>query len=600
MFPPFDQEEARKICLFIAKELDKGEAKLSIPEKESLERRGNGLMLGVLTGLLEEENVPDCQNLSAGEKKLSPVISPEKAREISDGNFSSEISSPVNHKKCIIVTVSGISRRLIFSDRFFESIKKEDFFKDALFYYAPPLVPQKEINQALAENDREIHLLTDKINLLKEKRRLPSGKYSDISQEEKNLIQKRLSLTSESLNKVYSLYNFKSMQGKSFSLMQIIKGSFSGIRKSSEKSDKAGKPLADAGANTDAGKPLLPRKKQQTTKPAFFLQDKENPKELQKAAILQIRLPPTGTGDCAAPKLLEKAIELNLKILSMAEIYYGKENKNRFPLQVYPPCDERCALILPSILGLEILYRDSDIVVINKESGLLSVPGRGPDKQDSVSSRLKRLYPGCIEQPAVHRLDMETSGIMVLALTKEAHRELNRQFESRETQKEYEALLDGRTPEERLKDGLEEKNNGSHPSDNSDSSACKEDFSIPQSGTLELYFRVDIDNRPHQIWDQEYGKKAVTEFHVLSKEIYTNPQGKKIPAVRIHFIPHTGRTHQLRLASADIHGLNHPIIGDTLYGHCQEGERLLLHAKKLSFTHPVSGQRMTFESKVPF
>ncbi len=510
MFPPFDQEEARKICLFIAKELDKGEAKLSIPEKESQERRGNGLMLGVLTGLLEEENVPDCA---------------------------------VNHKKCIIVTVSGISRRLIFSDRFFESIKKEDFFKDALFYYAPPLVPQKQINQALAENDREIHLLTDKINLLKEKRHLPSGKYSDISQEEKDLVQKRLSLTSESLNKVYSLYNFKSMQGKSFSLMQIMK------------------------------------------------------KPLQK---VQTRLPPTGTGDCAAPKLLEKAIELNLKILSMAEIYYGKENKNRFPLQVYPPCDERCALILPSILGLEILYRDSNIVVINKESGLLSVPGRGPDKQDSVSSRLKKLYPGCIEQPAVHRLDMETSGIMVLALTKEAHRELNRQFENRETQKEYEALLDGRTPEERLKEGLEEKNIGSHSSDNSDSSACKKDFSIPQSGTLELYFRVDIDNRPHQIWDQEYGKKAVTEFHVLSKEIYTNPQGKKIPAVRIHFIPHTGRTHQLRLASADIHGLNHPIIGDTLYGHCQEGERLLLHAKKLSFTHPVSGQRMTFESKVPF
>ena len=570
MFPPFDQEEARKICLFIAKELDKGEAKLSIPEKESLERRGNGLMLGVLTGFLEEDKSVD-QNLAPIDESLSRqagketpahgILSTAEKSPDNESSISAEKSSPglsssgpsspnststpSNQKKCIIVTVSGISRGLEFTESFFESIKKEDFFQDSFFYYAPPLVAQNLINKALAENDGEIHRLTDKINDLKEKRRLPSGKFSDISEEEKELVQKRLSLTSESLKKVYSLYNFKSMQGKSFSLMQIM----------------------------------------------------ERP--LQK---VQIKLPPTGTGDCAAPKRLEKAIELKLKISSMAEIYYGKENKNRLPLQLYPPCDERCALILPTILGLEILYRDSDIVVINKESGLLSVPGRGPDKEDSVTSRLKKIYPDCIQQPAVHRLDMETSGLMVLALTKEAHRELNRQFENRETQKEYEALLDGRAPEERLQNIQNKKQAETGKMDFSEKAGSinTENFPIPQSGCLELYFRVDLENRPHQIWDQVYGKKAITEFHLLGKETYTNPRGEKIPALRLHFIPHTGRTHQLRLASADIHGLNHPIIGDTLYGHCLEGERLLLHAKKLSFTHPVTGQRMTFESKVPF
>lgn len=234
--------------------------------------------------------------------------------------------------------------------------------------------------------------------------------------------------------------------------------------------------------------------------------------------------------------------------------------------EFYPPCDSRCSLILPAILGLEILYRDSDIIVVNKQSGVLSVPGRGPEKQDCIVNRVKKLFPDCIEQPSVHRLDMETSGLLVLAFTKEAHRELNRQFEAREVHKKYIALIDGIL----AKKGIE------------------------KSGTMELFFRLDIENRPHQIWDRENGKSAVTQWQIENVEYYTAPDKSRRPATRVTFIPHTGRTHQLRLAAADSHGFGLPIIGDTLYGHCEKGERLLLHASELSFTHPRTKQKMDF------
>ena len=211
---------------------------------------------------------------------------------------------------------------------------------------------------------------------------------------------------------------------------------------------------------------------------------------------------------------------------------------------------------------------------MNKQSGLLSVPGRGEDKQDCVESRFRRLFGDAVEilQPAVHRLDMETSGIMILAFTKEAHRELNRQFEAKEVQKEYVALLDGILPK----------------------------MGISPHGQMELFFRLDVDNRPHQIWDAEKGKSAITEWEILGVERYHAPDGSTRNASRVLFKPHTGRTHQLRLASSDSHGFGCPIIGDTLYGHCEEGERLMLHAQKIEFTHPTTGRRMTIESAPEF
>jgi tRNA pseudouridine32 synthase/23S rRNA pseudouridine746 synthase len=253
--------------------------------------------------------------------------------------------------------------------------------------------------------------------------------------------------------------------------------------------------------------------------------------------------------------------------------------EKNFPLSTFhfpltPPCDERCGILLPAMLGLRILYRDDAICVVNKQSGLLSVPGRGEDKQDCIESRFRRLFGDKVEikQPAVHRLDMETSGIMILVFTKEAHRELNRQFEAKEVQKEYVALLDGVLPK----------------------------MGIAPHGTMELFFRLDVDNRPHQIWDAENGKSAVTEWQILGVERYHAPDGTTRNVTRVLFMPHTGRTHQLRLASSDSHGFGCPIIGDTLYGHCDEGERLMLHAKKISFTHPLTGERMIFECEPEF
>ena len=287
-----------------------------------------------------------------------------------------------------------------------------------------------------------------------------------------------------------------------------------------------------------------------------------------------VALPPTGTGDCCAPKLLDYAFAHGLQPVSLCEVYYGKATPQKQQGLRYAPCASRCGILLPVMLGLEILYRDEHILVVNKQSGVLSVPGKV--EKDCIVNRMKRLFPACIAQPAVHRLDMETSGLLVLAFTAEAHRALSRQFEEGRVTKQYVALVDG---------VLAEKH-------------------IPSHGCSELYFRVDLDNRPHQIWDSVHGKKAVTEWQLVRVETYHAPgapHGDKGRAVtRVLFTPHTGRTHQLRLQAADSHGFGVPIVGDTLYGTCAPGERLMLHAQYLSFTHPISGEPMEFTNTAPF
>lgn len=208
---------------------------------------------------------------------------------------------------------------------------------------------------------------------------------------------------------------------------------------------------------------------------------------------------------------------------------------------------------------MEILYQDSDIVVVVKPSGFLSVPGKGPDKLDSVSHRIRTSTPGCIPQPAVHRLDMDTSGIMVLGLTVQAHRHLSIQFQERQTQKEYQALLEGELRGD-----------------------C---------GTIHLPFRLDVENRPFQIYDEIHGKMGTTHWKRV---------GIENGFTRINFFPVTGRTHQLRIHCAHPKGLGIPIVGDTFYGSGTINGQLKLHAKKLVFTHPTLGKEMTFESSVPF
>lgn len=210
-------------------------------------------------------------------------------------------------------------------------------------------------------------------------------------------------------------------------------------------------------------------------------------------------------------------------------------------------------------MELDTLYQDDDLIVVQKPGGLLSVPGRGPEKIDSIAHRVRSLIPGCIPQPAVHRLDMDTSGIMVLGITSEAHRNLSIQFQNRLTKKCYQALLEGILAED--------------------------------SGTITLPFRLDIDNRPFQIYDEIHGKMGTTHWEKVAIED---------DLTRINFFPITGRTHQLRLHSYHRKGLGIPIVGDSFYGNGTGPGQLKLHATHLTFTHPVSGKSLSFDSPPPF
>ena len=209
--------------------------------------------------------------------------------------------------------------------------------------------------------------------------------------------------------------------------------------------------------------------------------------------------------------------------------------------------------MIKEIFKIDIIYSDSSIVVVNKPGGLLSVPGRGPDKKDCIVNRIRSRYPECIPQPSVHRLDMDTSGLMVLALTSDAHRNLSIQFQDRTVKKRYVALLEGIVEKEK--------------------------------GEINLPFRLDVDNRPCQIYDPVYGKTGTTLWEKI--EVKNNQ-------TRVTFTPLTGRTHQLRLHASHPMGLGCPIVGDRLYGAGKPDDRLFLHASCLSFKHPDNNKTLDF------
>ena len=212
----------------------------------------------------------------------------------------------------------------------------------------------------------------------------------------------------------------------------------------------------------------------------------------------------------------------------------------------------------PADHGLSIIYSDDDIIVVDKLSGLLSVPGRGEHKQDCLLSRVQINYDNAL---IVHRLDMETSGVMVLARNKKTHRNLSQQFEKRQVKKKYLAVVDGRI------ENIE--------------------------GKIELPIICDWPNRPRQIVDHVQGKPSVTRYKVLKHDAV-----KGITKVELE--PETGRSHQLRV---HLQSLGHPIIGDRLYANRiqqSKASRLLLHATSLSFTHPLSEETMQFVCESPF
>lgn len=289
------------------------------------------------------------------------------------------------------------------------------------------------------------------------------------------------------------------------------------------------------------------------------------------------KTPPAGAGECAAPKLLQQAYLHGWKPIAMAEFWWGDSPKTeiRHHGHYYPACKGKCEPILQHMLqglqveenpmlkrmqvpsqNLEIVYEDPWLSVINKPAGMLSVPG----KEDAVSvySLTREQYPEADGPLTVHRLDMGTSGLMLIAKTKRVHQNLQAQFKNRLVRKRYVALLEGIVPKDK--------------------------------GTVDLPLCLNPLDRPRQMVHTEHGKPAITDYQVLERL-----DGKR---TRIAFYPRTGRTHQLRIHAAHPLGLHCPIIGDELYG--EKADRLYLHAEYLEFTHPITGETVRITKEAEF
>lgn len=285
-------------------------------------------------------------------------------------------------------------------------------------------------------------------------------------------------------------------------------------------------------------------------------------------------IPPAGAADCAAPKLIQFAHQNRLAILALAEFWWGPSPASgvRYHGHFYPPCRGKCHPILPHMLegvatepsnkygDLEslvpvVVFEDDHLLVVNKPAGLLSVPGKSV--KDSVFSWLRERYVHATGPLLVHRLDGGTSGLLLVAKTSDIHKRLQRQFIDRTIKKRYVAVLSKVVSEQDI--------------------------------SIDLPLRVDLDDRPRQLVCYEHGKHALTHMKLLSTDNGTS---------RVHFYPVTGRTHQLRVHAAHVDGLAAPIVGDSLYG--TRAERMLLHAEKLSFEHPITGERMDIQADAPF
>ena len=287
-------------------------------------------------------------------------------------------------------------------------------------------------------------------------------------------------------------------------------------------------------------------------------------------------VPPAGSGECCEPKLLQYAYSFGYKPLQMAMFWWGESPKEeiRHHLHFYPACNGKCKPILqwmlpastfePAAVDLslynkvETLYEDREIAVIHKPEGLLSVPGKDA-AQPSVYALMRSKYPEATGPLIVHRLDMSTSGVMMIAKTEFAYHRLQKAFLNHQIQKKYVAIISGKV--------------------------------IPEKGIISLPLMPDYLDRPRQIVDHELGKEAITEYEVLEPVDDSH--------LRIALYPKTGRTHQLRVHCAHQEGLKAPILGDPLYGN-EKAARLHLHAEEITFEHPLTGKKMTITRKADF
>ena len=285
-------------------------------------------------------------------------------------------------------------------------------------------------------------------------------------------------------------------------------------------------------------------------------------------------LPPAGAGECCAPRLLNYAFVNHLLPVCMAEFWWGASpvGEVRHHGHFYPACRSKCKPILDFMLqgldvednpleqpmgdaGLDIIYNDRWLTVVNKPSGMLTVPGKA--LEDSLLTRYQAAHPEATGPIVVHRLDQETSGLVLFAKDKASHKALQQQFENHTISKRYIALLNGIVQQD--------------------------------EGVIDLPIRPDVDDRPRQRVDHEHGKPAVTRYRVLER---------RGPVTRIELEPLTGRTHQLRVHASHPLGLNCPIVGDRLYGTASS--RLMLHAQSITFTHPATGRELSVEAPPEF
>ena len=309
-------------------------------------------------------------------------------------------------------------------------------------------------------------------------------------------------------------------------------------------------------------------------------------------------VPPAGSGECCEPKLLQYAYQHGYKPLQMAMFWWGESPKEeiRHHLQFYPACNGKCKPILhwmlpdsvfesqvaePSLYNkveetgncfseekdLETLYEDDQLAVIYKPSGLLSVPGKDLS-QPSVYSIMRKKYPAATSPLIVHRLDMATSGLMIIAKTEFAYHRLQKEFLNHQVQKKYIAIIGCKDPE-----------------------ACDKIWEKTKKQKISLPLMPDYLDRPRQIVHHEQGKEAITEYEALERIDATH--------LRLALYPKTGRTHQLRVHCAHHEGLNAPILGDPLYG-IEKASRLHLHAEEITFEHPLSGKEITIKRKADF
>ena len=323
-------------------------------------------------------------------------------------------------------------------------------------------------------------------------------------------------------------------------------------------------------------------------------------------------VPPAGSGECCEPKLLQYAFKHGLKPLQMAMFWWGESPKEeiRHHLHFYPACNGKCKPILHWMLPadvfeqasadayiynkVEILYEDQELAVIHKPEGMLSVPGKDA-QQPSIYSWARKQFPEATGPLIVHRLDMATSGLMVIAKTEFAYHRLQEQFTSHQVQKRYVAIVCCKDKDmaQRIKDAAK---------------------------MISLPLMPDYLDRPRQIVNHEQGKEAITEYEVLGSEerrvkseefnsaanhevqssnLKAQSSNLKVQCIRLALYPKTGRTHQLRVHCAHREGLDAPILGDPLYGNVK-ADRLYLHAEAITFKHPLTGKEIHIERKADF